>query len=330
MSAGLAADGSATGLDLGLDDAQQALHDAVAQLCRERCGNDVVRALAGSFPHEPWRALAELGVLGIGTPEGEGGALELVAACEALGRAVFPGPLVATVLAVRLLPEAERRRVASGESVACVATPPELPWGPHAGVFVEIDAGAERAWLARPAGAIAPVATLGGEPWGRGALSRGPELPGLAGALAWADVTRAAYLAAAGRRLVDDAAEHARTRRQFGRAIGEFQAVAHPLADAAIALDGAAILARAAAWRMDSPGAGAQESVAWAAAARLSATRAALGAAHAGHQVFGAVGITVEGPAFHVSRAIRQKASLPPSDRRARSAILATFTEAPT
>jgi hypothetical protein len=323
-------EGGSASLDLAFDDAQQALQEAVAQMCRARCGDDAVRALAGRFPREPWRALAELGVLGIGTPEGEGGALELAAACEALGRAVFPGPLVATVLAVRLLPEAERRRVASGEAVACVAVPPELPWGPHADVFVELDAAAERAWLARPAGAMEAVATLGGEPWGRGALVRGPGLAGLPGALVWADVARAAYLAAAGRRLVDDAAEHARTRKQFGRAIGEFQAVAHPLADAAIALDGAGVLARSAAWRIDSHGDGAAESAASAAAARISAVRAALGAVHTCHQVFGAVGITVEGPAFHVSRRIRQVASLAPSERRARPAILATFTEAST
>jgi alkylation response protein AidB-like acyl-CoA dehydrogenase len=129
---------------------------------------------------------------------------------------------------------------------------------------------------------------------------------------------------------VEDAAEHARTRKQFGRAIGEFQAVAHPLADAAIALDGAAVLARSAAWRIDARGGHAAETSAWAAAARLSAVRAALGAVHTCHQAFGAVGITVEGPAFHVSRRIRQVASLPPSERRARPAILAAFTEAST
>src|SRR5262249_48324119 len=60
-----------------------------------------------------------------------------------------------------------------------------------------------------------------------------------------------AYLAAAGRRLVEDAAAHARTRRQFGRPIADFQAVAHPLADAAIQLDAAATLSRVAADRWD-------------------------------------------------------------------------------
>jgi len=214
------------------------------------------------------------------------------------------------------------RRVASGESVACVATPPELPFAPAADVFVEVDAGAESAWLASPDGAFEPVETLGGEPWGRGWLVRGEVLAGVASARVAADVARAAYLAAAGRRLVDDAADHARARRQFGRAIGEFQAVAHPLADAAIALDGAVALARAAAWHLD---AGSADAAAWAGAARISATRASVDAIHTAHQVFGAVGITVEGPAFHVSRRIRQVASSPPGDGPARAAVLDAF-----
>ena len=306
-------------LDLELDDAQQALADAVAALCRDHCDDAVVRATDG-LPRESWRALAALGVFEIGA--GEGGALEMVAALEALGRAVFPGPLVGTFVACRLLPEAERRRVAAGDAIVCLAAPPLLPWGTLADVFVEIDAETRQAFRARPVGELMAVSTLGGEPFARAALERLDPLPGAAEAIALGDVARAAYLAAAGRRLVEDAAEHARTRKQFGKAIGEFQAVAHPLADAAIALDGARALARNAAWRFDQ---GEPDAAAFAVAARRSATRAALDAIHTGHQVFGAVGITLEGPAFPISRRIRQLASLPPADRHGREAILEAF-----
>jgi alkylation response protein AidB-like acyl-CoA dehydrogenase len=319
------ASGPGASLDLDFDDGQQALADAIARLCRDHCDDDAVRAAAGAFPETLWRELAALGVLEIGAPEGEGGALELAAAMESLGRAVFPGPLVATAFAVRVLPEAERRRVAAGEGVACVAEPPELPFAPVASVFVEVDAAEGRAWLAEPDGATRAVETLGGEPWARGALARGVELSGAGGALAAADVARAAYLAAAGRRLVDDAAEHARTRRQFGRAIGDFQAVAHPLAGSVVALEGARVLARSAAFRLDRLDAGDEAAAAWAAVARRSATRAAVDAIHVAHQAFGAVGITLEGPAFHVSRRIRQIASSPPSAAGARARVLAGF-----
>ena len=315
--------GDGVSLDLDFDVGQQALADALARLCRDRGADDALGVPMGCFPETLWREIAELGVLAIGTAEGEGGALELVAAMESLGAAVFPGPLVATAFALRLLPEAERRPIASGKSVVCVAVPPELPFGTRADVFVEVDRASGRAWRAAPDGPVEPVETLGGEPWGRGRLARGAALAGLESALAWADLARAAYLAAAARRLLDDAAEHARTRKQFGRAIGEFQAVAHPLADAVIALEGSRVLARSAAYHLD---AGGPKSHARAAAARLSATRAALEALHVAHQVFGAIGITLEGPAFPVTRRIRQVASAPPSDARAAPAVLTAFT----
>jgi alkylation response protein AidB-like acyl-CoA dehydrogenase len=40
-------------------------------------------------------------------------------------------------------------------------------------------------------------------------------------------------------------------RQQFGKAIGSFQAIQHTLADVAVALDGAQLLARKAAWALD-------------------------------------------------------------------------------
>jgi hypothetical protein len=243
----------------------------------------------------------------------------MVAALEPLGRAVFPGPLPATFFATQVLPEAERRRVSSGEAVVAVGAPPLLPWAPHAELFVEVQGAS--AWLCRPRGAVEPVETLGGEPWGRVALEREAVLDGVERAHAVYEIALAATLAGAGLRLVDDTAEHARTRKQFGRAIGEFQAVAHPLADAHIALSGAQTLARSAAWHLDEGHEA--EARARAAAARLAAHRAAVDAAHACHQLFGAIGITLEGPVFHVARRIRQLASQPPGEEPARAALLA-------
>jgi alkylation response protein AidB-like acyl-CoA dehydrogenase len=308
-------------LDLELDPAQRAVGDALAAFCRERCPDARVRALAGGFPHELWRELAALGVLALATPDGDGGALEAVAALEALGGALFPGPLAATFFATQLLPEAEREAVASGDAVVALGAPPLLPFAPVARVFIEVEGA--RAWLARPAGPIEPVDTLGGEPWGRVALARGRELGETDRAHALHDLALAAYAAAAAQRLVDDTAEHARTRRQFGRALGEFQAVAHPLADCAMAVAAARGLARAAAFRFDRSDE--PEARELAAAARLSAQHAGLMTAHSCHQLFGAIGVTLEGPVFHVSRRLRQLASQPPGDGPARQALLAAF-----
>ncbi len=306
-------------LDLDLDDAQRAIADALTSFCRDRCDDAAVRRSADAFPQALWVELAELGILGLCTEDGEGGACELVAALESLGRAVFPGPLPATFLAAQLLDAEARAPIVAGAALVSVGSPPLLPWAPLARVFLESDGA--RVWRARPAAAIEPVGTLGGEPWGRVALEREAELGDAERAFALHDLALAAYAAAAARRLVDDTAEHARSRRQFGRAIGEFQAVAHPLADCAMAVDVAALLARsaAAAWDAGGPGVRAE-----AAAARLSASRAAVDVAHTCHQLFGAVGITLEGPAFHVSRRLLQLAAQPPDPRgaEARAAVL--------
>jgi alkylation response protein AidB-like acyl-CoA dehydrogenase len=150
-------------------------------------------------------------------------------------------------------------------------------------------------------------------------LERVRDLGDARAALSLYDAFLAAYLAAAGRRLIDDASEHARTRVQFGKAIGEFQAVALPLAECRIHLDAAQGLARAAAYQLDVGAASARED---ASAARLSAAAAAVHAAHVGHQSFGALGITLEGPVFHITRRIRQLASQPPGPEPAREALL--------
>ena len=123
-------------LDLEFDDAQQAIAGALGQFCRDRCGDEAVKASVGDLPGELWRGLVELGVLALATPEGEGGALELCAAVEALGRAAFPGPLVSSVFAAQVLPEKERNAVISGDAIASVGEPPLLPWAPKADLFL--------------------------------------------------------------------------------------------------------------------------------------------------------------------------------------------------
>jgi hypothetical protein len=307
-------------LDLAFDDTQQAVADATARFCAERCPEAVVRQTAGTLPRALWRELAEFGVLALATPEGDGGARELCAALESLGAAVFPGPLAATFLAAQVLDEKERLRVAQGEWIVSLGAPPLMPFAPVADCFLALAAGELHG--AQPRGAISAVETLGGEPWGRVELELGPPLRADARAWALHDVALAAYAAAAGGALVRVTAAHARTRQQFGRAIGEFQAVAHPLADAHVRLEAAATLARIAAHAWDESAADLR---ARAAAARLSAIRAALDAAHTAHQLFGAQGITLEGPVFHVSRRIRQLASQPPPPDAARDALLAYY-----
>lgn len=311
-------------LGLELDAERQAVRDAVASFCRAECDDARCRAAEGSLDRSLWRGLAELGVLSLALPGAEaGGRLELVASFEALGAALFPGPLVETVLALPLLDAGLQEGVVAGERVVAVGTPPLLSWAPEADVFVAFEAGAiGAAWLCRPTGPVEALETLAGDPWGRVALEHVEALGEVAPSLAGARLASGAYLAAAGSRLLEEACAHARARRQFGRAIGEFQAVAHPLADVATRLGAAAMAVRVAA-RADHEGTA--DAPAWIASARLSAREAALAAVHVCHQVFGAVGITREGPAFQASRRIRQLASALPGDARAREDVLAAI-----
>jgi alkylation response protein AidB-like acyl-CoA dehydrogenase len=134
------------------------------------------------------------------------------------------------------------------------------------------------------------------------------------------DVAVAAYLVGAATHLVTITSQWLRDRVQFGRAIGEFQSLAHPLVDVAIRTRAARALTRIAAYSADSTDdvtASPQ-----AATARLSATRAAVDATYRAHQSFGAVGFTVEGPVARVGQRIRQVSLYPPGPRAAYQAVL--------
>lgn len=307
-------------IDLAFDDAQQAIATAVSQFCADRCDADRVKAASGRFPGDLWSELAELGMLAIGTPEGEGGAIEMLAAMEVLGACVFPGPLVATFLAGQVLDVDARARVVMGEAIVAAGVAPLVPWAGDADLILEIANG--DVFEAEVEGVVEGVETLGGEPWGRVRLQRGARCERGATGLVFADIAHAAYQAGAGRALVEAASAHARTRTQFGRSIGEFQAVAHPLADCTMDLAAAQTLARRAAFLFDESH---DEARCAAITAKFSADAAALRAAYVAHQVFGANGITREGPVFHVSRRIRQAASSNSATRVEREALLAAF-----
>jgi alkylation response protein AidB-like acyl-CoA dehydrogenase len=135
------------------------------------------------------------------------------------------------------------------------------------------------------------------------------------------NIVTAAYLVGAAWHLLRDASEHAATRKQFGKTLGQFQAVTHPLADCTIGLTGSQTLARAAACSLD--GGDSEEAERLAAGALVAARRAGLTTAFTCHQVFAGIGVTLEGPAFHITRRIRQLASSPPADTREQDRLLA-------
>jgi alkylation response protein AidB-like acyl-CoA dehydrogenase len=100
-----------------------------------------------------------------------------------------------------------------------------------------------------------------------------------------------AQLLGAGLRLLDDSVAYVKQRTQFGRPIGEFQAVKHLLADVRVALDFAAPLVHNAAVEVDARTPTSGRSVS---AAKVAAGDAAYLASRTALQVHGAIGYTRE------------------------------------
>jgi alkylation response protein AidB-like acyl-CoA dehydrogenase len=317
-----------TGLNFDYDEDQDAMRAAVDRFCTQQNVRDIARQSGAPFPLALWRQLAELGAFSVVVPGDaqSGGALAMCAINETLGQHLFPGPLAATYIALQVLEPEPAAGVVDGQLLVSLGSVDStlLPWGPDADIFLLVE-GTNIARAHIP-DFIEPLSTLGGEIWGRAQLKADEPFHDASRGLVVGNIATATYLVGAAWRLLLDTCEHAATRKQFGKTLGEFQAVSHPLADCAIALSGAQSLARAAACAFDQstnhPDAAAQPAR-QAAGALFSARRAALNTAFACHQVFGGIGITLEGPAFHVSRRIRQVASTPPVGCRERELLLA-------
>jgi alkylation response protein AidB-like acyl-CoA dehydrogenase len=257
-------------VDLNPTSEQLQLIDAFAALyAKESTGERVRAAEPLGFDRALWELLAGNGVVAMAVPEAAGGwgasLLDLALVAEQHGRALGSAPLVETQVASRLLaavggPGATARleRVLDGASVVTMALHP-----PHDGTLFTVPAGAvadevvlwhDEELLAVPGGGAA-VANLGSLPAadldvaGAELLASGPEVAGAAERAIdeWLVLTANA-LAGLGARALEIGVDYVKERHAFGVPIGSFQAIAHGLADAATALEGAVLIAREAAW----------------------------------------------------------------------------------
>lgn len=314
------------GLDLAYNEDQEAIRAAIDRFCTQNWVEDSARLSGQPLPRKLWRQLAELGAFYPAAPAHPeaGGALAVCAISEVLGQHVFPGPIAATYCAIQVLNSEDATGLQDGDTLVSLSSAGStlLPWGTEADLFLIADG--DRIARGHAPDYIEPVATLGGDTWGRALLKVGEILPHPGRAFIIGNLSTAAYLAGAAWRLLRNTSTHAATRKQFGKTLGEFQAVAHPLADCAIGLTAAQTLARAAACGFDDTGTDGnlQQARKHAAAALMSARRASLATAFACHQVFAGMGITLEGPVFHISRRIRQLASTPPTGTAERDVLL--------
>jgi alkylation response protein AidB-like acyl-CoA dehydrogenase len=275
------------------------LSSAVRTLVRRH-----VRDSGPASPFDPglWRGLGQMGVLGLATRDGGGTAADLCRCILELGAAGTVGPIVETVIAGQLELGAESAAVLGGERLATVTWYPDLvPWGELADIVIYVRG--DSAFRAAVVDAT-PVATLAGEVWTAGDLSPGEDLGPAGAGATLGELAAASYVTGAGLRIIEGCAEYAAERRQFGRAIGDYQAVSHPLAEAYARLAGLQdVLAGDALAEMDLSRPEAAER---APRLRLAASQAAARASYVGFQTQGGMGFVDGTELAHLGKRIRQ------------------------
>ncbi|HEX2384035.1 MAG TPA: acyl-CoA dehydrogenase [Acidimicrobiales bacterium] len=332
-------------MSLGLSDDHLALHDTARRWTANHCPAAVPRALldADREPMAPfWGQLAGLGWLGLHLSEDVGGSgyglPELAVVLEELGRACAPGPFLPTVLAsaaIDALADDDARAallpvLADGSATAAVqfagpgtpvlgaslaklvVVPTADGWNvvraEHCTITPRVSVDETRRVADVDAADATPIAFL-------------PD-PGGATVTDLTLTLIAAECAGGAAWCVDTASEYARVREQFGRPIGQFQAVKHRCADMLLALE----QARAVAWDAARPAATADEGSLAASVAGVLAPAAFFQCAKDCVQVLGGIGFTWEHDAhLYLKRAtaLRSLTGGGPHQWRARTLELA-------
>ncbi|MFJ3585852.1 acyl-CoA dehydrogenase family protein [Streptomyces sp. NPDC090127] len=267
-------------MDFRLTDDQKALRTGVRELLEGRFGREALRAAVegAGLDRGLWRELGAAGFFALRLPEAEGGVglglPEAVLVFEEAGRVLLPGPLIATHLAAGAVEGA-----AEGEAVVTAVDGALVEWLDAADVVLGDATGAV------PVRSVDPLTPVHRLP-GRGGA-------GGTGSVA-ALLTAAEQLGSAGR-TTEAAVSYARTREQFGQAIGAFQAVKHLCAEMLVRTE----VARAAVY-----GAAVTGDPVEIAGAKLLADEAAVACARDCLQVHGGMGFTWEADVhLHLKRA---------------------------
>jgi alkylation response protein AidB-like acyl-CoA dehydrogenase len=281
-----------------MTDERRMLRDTVAALVAKHADPAAVRAAMESdrgYDESLWQLLCEqVGAAALVIPEKFGGAggelADAAIVLQELGRALAPSPLLGTTLAELALlaaaePDAETlERLAGGSSIgALVLDPDYVVNGDIADVVVAASESRLSRWTRFSA---QPVATM--DPTRRLARLRAEEAevigadPGIADAAA---ILLAAEQIGAAERCLDLTVEYTKSRVQFGRPIGSFQALKHRMADLYVAIAAARAVVSDA---CDDP------TPTNAATARLAAGEALCAVAAEGIQLHGGIAITWE------------------------------------
>ncbi|MGA8726384.1 MAG: acyl-CoA dehydrogenase family protein [Acidimicrobiales bacterium] len=299
-------------MDFELSESDRELGEGVRRLCEGAFPLEQIRALESTervIDRKGWRQLGEAGVFHLRLPEDAGGVglgmSEAALVFEELGRALVPGPLVASHLAAGLvegaddgsvvvgLIEAEPDPAAAGRPVVVehLADLDVLLVLRDDGIGSLDPSSLDAVARSRPMDPLTPV-------WSVAALPVPTPVAGPEGAARWrleGAVLTAALQVGVAAWATELAVEYAKGRVQFGRPIGSFQAVKHLCADMAVRAEVARCSVQAAAVTADQPDVG--DPRAAASGAKLLADEAALANGRSCIQVHGGMGFTWEVPA---------------------------------
>jgi alkylation response protein AidB-like acyl-CoA dehydrogenase len=218
------------------------------------------------FDHELWRAMIATGVIEMAANHASAGFaatdIDLALVADQHGRAIAPAPLIETQVAARLLADCQTagegplRMALTGEKMVTFAPRPArdrnlelVPAGAiadavvalldNALVIVTIDKQQCRRVENLGSMPLADIAVTDNF----AVLAEGSSAQALYSAALdrWLMLTSLALVGIAAR-AVEIGADYAKQRHAFGAPIGTFQAVSHPLADSAVAVDGARLL----------------------------------------------------------------------------------------
>lgn len=298
------------------------LAEAAERLFARRCGADVVNAAeSGQWPQALWEAVEDLAPARLLVPEERSGAGgDWVDACLLLERAGeynVPLPIAESVIAGWLLDRAGMQAPAEPLSFVCVdaelasdvhagrvsTTLQAVPWAARCAALLLVARDGEGVSLMcvpRASFSVEPRQSLCGEPRDEVSIvdlfgNTNETLRRTLRELTFIDcraraaLLRAALMAGACRRVLALTLAYTSERVQFGRPIGQFQAVQHQLAQLAEETAAARVAVQAAAGACDS-----EWSVAAIAAAKVRAGEAATVCVRIAHQLHGAMGVTFE------------------------------------
>lgn len=257
-------------MNFELSDDQRMMQESFARFLDEQSNSERIRAAAekDGFDADLWTGLGELGAFTLRVPEELGGlglgVMDAVVLMEEAGRTLASGPVAETLVASRIL----ARLAAEGQADLLE----QVMMGTQV-LTVALHDAAEQPlqWVAGGAVAHAVVARKGeqiilvklaeGESRGEPNLASTPiaELKldvadavvlgeGAAAVKVFAEgveewkLLMAAALSGLSRRAVEMAAEYACEREAFGKQIGTYQGMSHPLADLIVDVDGGKFL----------------------------------------------------------------------------------------